>query len=58
MVVYRIIFPNSKCYIGITKNLATRKRGHKYAAFTAKLNNPIQSAIRKYGWDNLVWKIL
>lgn len=59
MVVYQILFPNGKKYIGCTsRTLDERQRGHKHKAFTDKLKLPLQYAMRKYGWENLQWSIL
>jgi group I intron endonuclease len=58
--IYKIIFPNTETYIGLTKNLHKRKIAHK----TRSKNNerqrdlPLYYAIRKYGFDNLIWEIL
>lgn len=55
-VVYRHIFPNGKCYIGITCAKPYTRRwtsGGRYRK-QKKMNN----AIEKYGWDNVVHEIL
>ena len=64
-LIYRIIFPNGKSYIGQTyKPIAQRKKQHKQRAFYKKENGefankyPLYNAIRKYGWENLKWDIL
>ena len=49
------IFPNSKKYIGITKQ-KPKKRWNNGKGY--KHNNYIQNAIQKYGWNNIKHKIL
>lgn len=56
--IYRILFPNGKSYIGLTKSIEHRKAEHNYRAFTQKVNTPIYSAFRKHGKDSVVWEIL
>ena len=53
--VYMHIFPNSKVYIGITSQKPKRRwnNGQGY-----KNNQYMTNAIMKYGWDNVVHKIL
>ena len=53
--VYMHIFPNSKKYIGITKQ-KPKKRWNNGKGY--KHNNYIQNAIQKYGWNNIKHKIL
>lgn len=58
IIIYRAIFPNGKCYIGLTRgNLKRRKYEHLYRSKT-KYNLPFYNAINKHGWDNLEWEIL
>lgn len=47
--VYKLTFPNSKVYIGITKNLKRRFNAYK----NCHSNLLVHRAIRKYGWDNI-----
>ena len=57
MLIYCILFPNGKRYVGKTEcSLDKRKREHKYHSKyqTTRLYN----AIRKYGWNSLDWIIL
>lgn len=53
--VYIHIFPNSKVYIGITSQKPKRRwnNGQGY-----KNNQYMTNAIMKYGWDNVIHKIL
>ena len=53
--VYIHIFPNSKVYIGITSQKPKRRwnNGQGY-----KNNQYMTNAIIKYGWDNVIHKIL
>lgn len=46
---------NGKIYIGLSKNIQNRLRGHKSSK---KDNNRIARAIRKYGWNNFEVEIL
>ena len=52
--VYCHIFPNGKKYIGITKQDVKRRwrNGKGYEG------QPVYNAILKYGWDNIIHKIL
>lgn len=50
--LYRIIL-NNKIYFGITNNLTARKSQHKNRALKKKINTPLYTAIRKYGWENV-----
>jgi len=57
LIIYKINFQNGKAYIGQTiHDLETRKMGHKYA-YQMK-NNIVYRAIRKYGWDNIIWEVI
>ena len=53
--VYMHIFPNNKVYIGITSQKPKRRwnNGQGY-----KNNQYMTNAIMKYGWDNVIHKIL
>ena len=52
--VYRHLFPNGKSYIGITNDTKRRwKNGKGYRG-----QRKIESAIRKYGWENVSHIIL
>ncbi len=55
-IVYCLVFPNSKKYIGITSDFKKRMREHK---FTSKnKHSKIYCAIRKYGWENVKKEVL
>jgi group I intron endonuclease len=57
MLIYKAEFPNKKCYVGLTTlNLEKRKCSHKNTS--KKSNLLLYKAIRKYGWDNVVWTII
>tara|TARA_R110000822_G_scaffold254096_1_gene380483 strand:- start:3298 stop:3981 length:684 start_codon:yes stop_codon:yes gene_type:complete len=57
MLIYCILFPNGKRYVGKTEcSLGKRKKEHKHHSKyeTTRLYN----AIRKHGWDRLDWIVL
>ncbi len=57
MIIYRVLFPNGKSYIGQTiYDLEKRKKEHKKDY--NRLNFTFYYAIRKYGWEDLKWEIL
>lgn len=50
---------NNKIYVGITKDLTKRKKGHKFnSSEKCKSNNKWSNAIRKHGFKNITWEIL
>lgn len=53
-VVYMLVFPHGKRYVGQTTDLKRRLLSHR--ASTAK--QPVHYAIRKYGWENVAVKTL
>ena len=53
--VYIHIFPNSKVYIGITSQKPKRRWNNEQGY---KNNQYMTNAIMKYGWDNVIHKIL
>jgi group I intron endonuclease len=57
-IIYKIVSPIKKVYIGRTNDFNKRMNDHKHNAFTKKLPNSIYKAIRKYGWDNMVKEII
>ena len=58
-IIYKANFPNGKCYIGQTKNeLNTRIIQHKSDSKYNTTNIPFYNAIKKYGFDNIVWEII
>jgi len=50
--VYIFIFPNGKCYIGITTKADVRKRWHLHRVRKNK-SWAVARAIRKYGWKSI-----
>lgn len=55
-VIYMYTSPSGKSYIGQTINEKSRKSQHKNN--TSKLDTKFGRAIKKYGYDNLEYKIL
>lgn len=62
MIIYKCNFPNGKIYIGQTsRDFKLRKREHKSDSRNKnniRYNSPFYRAIRKHGWDNLIWEII
>lgn len=63
--VYRHIFPNGKCYVGITNGNLIRRWGTKGQGYllkseiTGSYNQPSMAhAILKYGWENVQHEVL
>lgn len=57
MIIYKATFPNGKSYIGQTiYELEYRKSKHK-GDYKSK-NLIFYYAIRKYGWNNIIWEII
>ena len=55
-VVYLIIFPNTKKYVGITStSFEERKKGHLSHMNTSKL--PVYNALKKYG-NQVKWEVI
>lgn len=55
--IYAAIFPNGKLYIGqTTRRLRDRREQHKNS--TKRHSYPFYNAIKKYGWENVDWKVL
>lgn len=60
-IVYKLLFPNNKVYIGQTCNFSARMTGHKNDSLNPNRlskNCQVNNAIRKYGWDNVYKEIL
>lgn len=57
--LYKLTFPNEKCYIGITRqNLNARWLcGHGYKPKKGK-TSIIDNAIKEFGWDNVIKEVL
>lgn len=51
-LIYKIVFPNGKNYIGLTKDLYNRISCHKRDA-SNKIQRPVYNAINHFGWDNI-----
>ena len=48
--IYKINFPNGKCYIGLSNNIRRRMQDHNQEATRkARLNIPLNNALIKYG---------
>ena len=58
--IYKLNFPNGKCYVGQTKhkNVWTRWKQHRNTNRTKDHCRLLQRAIVKYGWENIVKKKL
>jgi group I intron endonuclease len=56
-LIYRIVFPNGKSYIGLTKDLTKRISRHKKDV-NARLHLPVYDAINHFGWDNVRFEVL
>lgn len=58
-LIYKILFPNGKCYIGQTiQGLEKRIHRHHYEARNDKLNRKICNALKKYPKETIHWMIL
>jgi group I intron endonuclease len=57
-VIYKIVSPTGKVYIGRTNNFNGRMAEHKHNALKKKANYPLHKAIRKYGWDSMLKEII
>jgi group I intron endonuclease len=57
-VIYKIVSPKGKVYIGRTNNFENRMAQHKHAAIVLKNSYALYKAIRKYGWDNFKKEII
>lgn len=57
--LYKLTFPNGKCYIGITHQYLKERWqcGHGYKAFNGK-TSIMDDAIKKYGWENVMKEVL
>jgi group I intron endonuclease len=57
-VIYCAISPSNKKYYGYTINLEQRKKWHYQDAFIKKSKKYFSIALRKYGLENFIWKII
>jgi hypothetical protein len=53
LYLYCLDFPNGKKYIGLTSNLAARRKGYRAQVKSGRLRYPVLAAIRKYGLPDL-----
>ena len=56
-IIYCATLPSNKKYYGFSLNLENRKRTHK-CHVNARTKNKFYNAIRKYGWNNIIWEII
>ena len=57
--IYIAWFPNGKGYAGqTTLSLEKRKRLHYAAAFKSTCPFLLYKAMRRYGWDSILWQVL
>lgn len=56
--IYRITFPDGKCYVGKTKNLCERVRLYERKLVDLSDNSRVMSALREFGIENVSWDIL
>jgi len=57
-IIYKLIFPNNKIYIGQTIDFDRRMNEYKNKSNNKKYNIVVYKAIRKYGWDNVKQEIM
>lgn len=56
--IYRITFPDGKCYVGETNNLRERVRLYERKLVDFSDNSRVMSALRDFGIGNVSWDIL
>ena len=52
-VIYQLIFPNDKSYVGQARDFAKRMRSHAKPKTKRNDGHLVQKAIRKHGWGNV-----
>lgn len=57
MIIYKVTFPNSKCYIGLTKNTLERRKYNHYNRMYNGSTLHFHHALRKYEGSE-VWEII
>lgn len=57
-IVYQILFPNGKKYIGCTSSTLLKRINDHISSMESGLNYKIYNAMRKYGVNNLKFEIL
>lgn len=57
MCIYKLTFPDGKCYVGKTKKLSSRIRIYERNV-NDESNSPVMLAVRKFGLENLTWDII
>lgn len=57
-IIYKLIFPNGKYYIGQTSNFKHRMETYKYKSRDIRLTSHIYNAIRKYDWKGVQTEII
>lgn len=58
-IVYKVISPSNKIYIGITcETLESRISKHRYSAHKKAYDSKFMRAINKYGVENLEWTVI
>ena len=56
--IYRITFPDGKCYVGRTKNLCKRVRLYERKVNDVSDNSRVMAALRECGLKSVSWDIL
>jgi len=60
-IIYKLVFPNNKIYVGQTNNFDRRTSQYKSNSYNTKsieYDRLIHKAIRKYDWDNVGVEII
>ena len=56
-IIYKCKSPSGKAYIGMTRHTLNRRMKSHYHFASSGINNPFQSALRKYG-DKCSWSVI